>query len=135
MSQPKLKTIYVVEDEETQRTMIMDFLSQYEGTVVKGFITGDACIKEIVNNKTVVPDLIIVDYYLDAVVASKYDGLDTVTKINEICPEAKLVMLTSVDNERIMNLALERGASDFIMKDQEGFDALGSFIERKFDID
>jgi len=80
MSQPKLKTIYVVEDEETQRTMIMDFLSQYEGTVVKGFITGDACIKEIVNNKTVVPDLIIVDYYLDAVVASKYDGLDTVTK-------------------------------------------------------
>jgi len=34
-----------------------------------------------------------------------------------------------------MNLALERGASDFIMKDQEGFDALGSFIERKFDID
>lgn len=134
MNQQTLKNIYVVEDDGSQRHMIIDFLSQYEGTVVKGFLTGDACIKEIVNNQTVVPDLIIIDYYLDATIASKYDGLDTVTKINEICPEAKLVMFTSVDNERIMKLALERGASDYIMKEKEGFDTLGAFIERNFEI-
>ena len=124
--------IYVVEDDANMREMIMDFLKQYNSASVKGFFTGDACIKEIVNGKSVIPDLILMDYYLDASFASKYDGLDTLVKVVEICPETKVIMFTSVDNERIMKLAKEKGATDYVIKNAEGFNKLKEVIETNF---
>src|SRR5262245_24600646 len=125
----KPKTIYVVEDEVSARNMMLDFLSQYKNANARGFFTGDACIKEIVNGHAAVPDLILMDYFLDASIDAKYDGLDTLAKIKEICPETKVIMFTSVENERIIKLAREKGAFEYIVKGKDGFDKLKNILD------
>jgi response regulator of citrate/malate metabolism len=128
-----LKSIYVVEDNADARAMVLDFLSQFNGVQTKGFFTGDACIKDIVDGKNI-PDVILMDYYLDSSFASKYDGLDTLSKIVEICPESKIIMFTSVDNERIVKLAKEKGAFDYVVKGEQGFDKLKTILENNFEV-
>ena len=130
----KLNTVYVVEDDVTARNMMLDFLSQYKNINVRGFFTGDACIKEIVNGNAPVPDLIMMDYFLDASIAAKYDGLDTLAKIKDICPETSVIMFTSVDNERIVKLAKEKGALDYVVKGADGFSKLKTIIENNFQL-
>lgn len=66
MTTKKLTNVYVVEDAPEQRTILSDHLSKYSGIKIKGFFSGDACIKEIVDNAAVQPDLVLLDYYLDA---------------------------------------------------------------------
>ena len=131
---PKLNSVYVVEDEVPARTMMLDFLSQFKNVKTKGFFTGDACIKEIVSGKSAVPDLILMDYYLDASIAAKYDGLDTLAKVKEMCPETKIIMFTSVDNERVIKLAKEKGAFDYIIKGADGFEKLKNIIDSNFEL-
>jgi len=131
MSLPKLNNIIVVEDSAADRNMMIDFLSNY-GASVQGFFTGDACIKEIVNQSIPTPDLILMDYFLDASFASKYDGLDTLAKVKEICPTTKIIMFTSVENARIIELAKEKGAVGYIVKGTEGFNTLDEMIRSNF---
>ena len=74
------------------------------------------------------------DYFLDAALASKYDGLDTLAKVKEICPTTKIIMFTSVENERIIELAKEKGALGYIVKGTEGFNQLDEMIRSNFSV-
>ena len=129
----KLNSIYVVEDDTSARTMMLDFLGQYENVTLKGFMTGEACIGEILHGK-MLPDLILIDYYLEASHVAKYHGLDTLAKIKEISPKTRIIMFTSVDKEHIVKLAKEKGASDYILKGPKGFDDLKKVIERNYSL-
>ncbi len=127
----KLSSIYVVEDDATARMMMLDFLGQYKDVKLKGFITGEACIGEIVHSQ-MHPDLILMDYYLEASLAAKYHGLDTLAKIKEIGPETRIIMFTSVDDENIIQLAKEKGASDYVIKGSKGFDEIKRIIDSSY---
>ena len=129
----KLNSIYVVEDDSAARMMMLDFLGQYKDVKLKGFVTGEACIGEIVHSK-MSPDLILVDYYLEASLAAKYHGLDTLTKIKEISPETRIVMFSAVDDEEIINLAKEKGASDYVVKGSKGFDEIKKIIDSSYSL-
>jgi DNA-binding NarL/FixJ family response regulator len=129
----KLKSIYVVEDDAAARMMMLDFLGQYQDVTLKGFMTGEACIGEIVHNK-ILPDLIFVDYYLEASLAAKYHGLDTLAKIKEISPGTRIIMFTAVEDDNIMKLAKEKGASDFVIKGPKGFDEIKSIIDSSYSL-
>lgn len=129
----KLNSIYVVEDDSAARMMMLDFLGQYKHVTLKGFMTGEACIGEILHSK-IHPDLILVDYYLEASLAAKYHGLETLTKIKEISPETRIIMFTSVDDENIINLAKEKGASAYVIKGPKGFDEIKKFIDSSYSL-
>lgn len=134
MSLPELKNVIVVEDDAQQRSMMMDFLSRYKGITVKGFYSGDACIKDLVNETVEAPDLVLMDYFLDSTVAAKYDGLDTLVKLKEICPDSKVIMFTSVENQRIVELAKQKGAYNYAVKSPEGFERLDKLIRNAFEV-
>lgn len=127
----KLNSIYVVEDDSVARMMMLDFLGQYKDVTLKGFITGEACIGEIMHSK-MHPDLILVDYFLEASLAAKYHGLDTLAKIKEISPETRIIMFTSVDDVNIVKIAKEKGASDYVIKGPKGFDEIKSIIDSSY---
>jgi len=129
----KLNSIYVVEDDSAARMMMLDFLGQYKDVTVKGFVTGESCIGEIVHSKTH-PDLILVDYYLEGSLAAKYHGLDTLTKLKEVSPETRIIMFTAVEDEDIINLAKEKGASDFVTKGPKGFDKIKNIIDSSYSL-
>ena len=127
----KLKTVYVVEDNPVERSMIIDFFSRYPDVVVKGFFNGDSCIKDVVVSK-VAPDLILLDYFLDSTMASSKDGLEILTKLKEISPYTEFIMLTSIDNERIMELARKKGAMGYVVKGASGYEMLDTILRKNF---
>ena len=129
----RLKSIYVVEDNAASRTMMLDFLGQYGGVALKGFMTGEACLGDMIHTKTT-PDLVLMDYHLDASMVTKYHGLDTLAEIKKISPATRIIMFTSFDEEKTMKLAKELGASDYVIKGPGGFDEIKHLIEGGFDV-
>jgi response regulator of citrate/malate metabolism len=129
----KLSSVFIVEDDTIQLNMVQDYFEKYPGLRVAGFSSGEACIKEIVS-KGSSPDIILLDYFLDSVNPSSRDGLEILAKLSEICPDAMILMHTSVEHERIMDLARKKGARDYIVKGSKGFEKLDNIIESYFEV-
>ena len=129
----KLKTIYVVEDNAIERNMLIDFLGKYPDLNIKEFFNGDACIKDVIVSK-ISPDLILLDYFLDSNTPLSKDGLEVLTKLKEISPNSEFIMFTSVDNERIIELARKKGAMAFIVKGVSSYEMLDDILQKKFTI-
>ena len=127
----RLGTIFVVDDNPIEREMLMDYFDKYPGIEVKGFPNGDDCLKEIILSN-ISPDMILMDYFLDSEVANSKDGLEILVKLKEISPNSAIIMHTSVDNTRIIELAKNKGAYDYIVKGMEGFKKLDVIIEKEF---
>lgn len=133
MTTRKLTTVFIVEDDAMQRSMLTDHLAKYPNLKVKGFFSGDACVKEIIVGKAE-PDLILLDYFLEAVIGSSKDGMEILTKLKDFSPNSNVIMLTSVDNEKVIELALKKGALDYVVKNALGFDALDAVLEKHFSV-
>ena len=127
----KLRTIYIVEDNAMERNMLVDFLGNYPELKIKEFSNGDDCIKDIIVSKNS-PDLILLDYFLDSNNPLSKDGLEILTKLKEISPNSEFIMFTSVDNERIIELARKKGAMAFLVKGTSGYELLDSIIRNNF---
>jgi two-component system, NarL family, response regulator LiaR len=130
----KLNTVFIIEDNPVERSMLLDFFEKYPSLVVKGFLSGDACIKEIIMSK-VSPDLILVDYFLDSDLSYSKDGLEIIAKIKDISPYTEFIMLTSVDNEKIMDLARRKGVMGYVVKGVSSYEMLDSILQKKFTIE
>jgi response regulator of citrate/malate metabolism len=127
----KLTSVYVIEDSQMDLNMMTDFLEKYPNLTVKGFPTGDACVKELVMSGFT-PDLILVDYFLDSESAQSKDGLEILSKLREVSPNSDVIMLTSVDNPRIVDLARKKGALDYVVKGSASYERLDTIINKNF---
>jgi DNA-binding NtrC family response regulator len=134
MSLPELKHVIIVDDSPSDRTMMRDFLSRYQNITVKGYSSGEACIKDLVNETVETPDMILMDYFLDTTPGARHDGLDTLVKVKEICPDSKVIMFTSVENQRIAELAKQKGAYNYAVKGMDGFERLDKLIRNAFQV-
>jgi DNA-binding NarL/FixJ family response regulator len=134
MELPELKNIIIVEDNKNDHSMMQDFLSKYKNVSVKGYFSGEECIKDLVNENVENPDLVVMDYFLDTTAGAKQDGLDTLVKVKELCPDSKVIMFTSVENQRIAELAKQKGAYNYAVKGTEGFERLDKLIRKAFQV-
>ena len=127
----KLTSVFVVEDSSMEQNMLMDFLSRYPNIQTKAFVNGTDCVKDIVVSNFS-PDLILIDYFLDSADASSKDGLEILSKLREISPNSDIIMLTSVDNPRIKELARKKGAMAYVVKGSDSYTELDAIIEKNF---
>jgi len=58
-------------------------------------------------------DIVISDLFLP-----DSQGLDSIARIQEKCPQIPIVFLTAMDDPNIRQQALERGAKCYLLKDQ-----------------
>jgi CheY-like chemotaxis protein len=133
MSTPKF-SIFIVEDSEIERSMLSDHLSKYNNVEVTTFSSGDFCLKELIFGNVEEPDLILMDYFLDSTVNTAKDGLETLTKLKEIAPFSKVIMLTSVENKRIMDLAKQKGAHEYLIKGTGSYQKLDEILTTQFSL-
>ena len=129
----KLK-VFIVEDSEVERNMLTDHLSNYPGIQAKEFSSGDYFLKELIMGKVDEPDLVLLDYFLDTTFGSAKDGIETLTKLKEIYPDVKVIMLTSVDNEKVVELAMKKGALDYVVKNALSYQKLDSILQKHFSL-
>lgn len=130
----KLETVFIVEDSPIQRSMLKDHLSKYANLKIKEYSSGDACVKELIVGDVQEPDLILMDYFLDSNFSASKDGLESLTRLREIYPDINVIMLTSVENKKIVELSTKKGALDYIVKGVTAFTDLDTVLKKHFSL-
>ena len=127
----KLNSVFIIDDSASELQMAIEYFSKYPGIESKGFATGELCIKELVVSGFV-PDMILIDYFLDSENPVSKDGLEVLVKLAELCPNSEIIMLSAVENQRVIDLARQKGASYYVVKGAEGYKKLDEIISKDF---
>ncbi len=102
------KSLLVVDDAQIMRTIIKSAI-QGAGWIVAGEASNGRSAIELYQE--VRPDAVTVD-----LVMPEYDGLHALHGILEFDPDAKVLIVTAMDQEQVMQDALDLGAAGFIIK-------------------
>ncbi len=101
------KKILVVDDEPLFRKMLRKFLVG-EGYSVIDARDGDEAILAYKNQRA---DVVLLDVRMP-----RKDGLETLRELKANDPEARVMMLTAVCDEVVIDQALADGAADYVTK-------------------
>ena len=98
----------VVDDSAFMRNMLKNLITQSGGQVVAEAVDGKDAVEKFSQTR---PQLVLMD-----IMMPNMNGLDALKQIMNIDRNAKVVMCTSVGQEKVVAEAVEAGASDFIIK-------------------
>ncbi|MCX5851548.1 MAG: sigma-54 dependent transcriptional regulator [Deltaproteobacteria bacterium] len=99
--------ILIVEDGQSQREMLRDFLVQ-EGHIISEAENGDSAIRQVLEGYF---DLLLVDYKMPGM-----DGIELLRQAKNINPEIDVVMMTAHGTIETAVEAMKIGAVDYITK-------------------
>lgn len=105
------RTIVLIDDQvlfvESLRSVIENRAEDIR--VVGVFYSAEAAFTELLDLK---PDLILMDVRMPGI-----DGVQATQRVLRICPETKVMMLTTYDEDNYVSLAVEHGAIGYLLKD------------------
>ena len=109
-------SIFIVDDDRNQSTMLKDFLSNSELNI-NTYSSGEECIKNLDAN----PDIIFLDYHFDLLGPNAMNGIDILKEIKARKPQVEVVMISSQDKIEVALTTMENGAFDYIVKGETAF--------------
>ena len=117
-------SIAVVEDNRSFRTKLINYLNESPGyRCACACDTAEDALKVI---PPLLPDVVLMDIHLPAM-----SGVDCTRRLKELCPSARILILTVYeDNDRIFG-ALKAGAMGYLLKRAEPADILRAIQEVK----
>ncbi len=101
------KQILIVDDAAFMRMMIRDILMK-DGYIIHEASNGEEAVDKYSRIK---PDLVTMDITMPDV-----DGIEALRRIRRVDPDAKVLMVSAMGQQKLILEALEAGASDFIVK-------------------
>lgn len=102
-----MRSIYIVDDDDTVRTELFQLLSVYENTVVRVFSSGDHLIGELDELSSAV---ILLDMYMPGV-----SGAEVLTVIRDR-PDLSTIVITGQGDMQLAVNSMKAGAVDFLEK-------------------
>lgn len=108
------KLIFLVDDDPLYLKFLeIDFSenNQYE---IKTFATGELCLENISLN----PDVVVLDYHLNSVDETAINGLQTLDLIKKEKPELPIIILSSQDKIEVAVNCMKHKAFDYIVKSE-----------------
>jgi CheY-like chemotaxis protein len=116
--------IFVVDDDPLVTETISDYLTDNGGHHVTVFSTGEDCLAHLDEN----PDIIILDYFLNSVKEDAADGMEILQFIKVNYPKIRVIMLSSLEQHRVIEQTVEQGAERFIYKDHNTFKKISEMV-------
>jgi len=98
----------IADDSDSIRLVLKDILSIGKHTIVAEAVNGDEAVDLFFKK---LPDLLLLDLAMP-----KKDGLTVLKEIIEKDSQAKIVLITASDDQKIINQCLKIGASSYISK-------------------
>lgn len=108
-------TIFVVDDSLTTLETISRELKQTVRCNVKTFSSAEDCVHRLEDG---LPDLIVCDYYLDALYEHKMNGDQMLAHIKKMHPDIPVIMYSSQNSVDVVVRLMKLGAADFIPKEK-----------------
>ena len=104
------KKVFLVEDDEIFAFLVETKLSQVDGVELATFGVGS----EMLDRLGEAPDVVFLDYSLPVM-----DGLEVLRRTKEQSPTTRVVMLSGLEWDQVINECMAAGAEDFIQKDSK----------------
>lgn len=101
------RTVLVVDDAAFMRMMIRDILSK-EGYVIHEAVNGRDAVEKYEELR---PDLVTMD-----ITMPEMGGIEALREIRAVDPEARVLMVSAMGQQKMIVEALEFGALDFLVK-------------------
>lgn len=113
----QLKTIFIVDDDPMQSSMLQDYLSKYSTFSIHVFNNGEDCVK----NLSLEPQVVFLDYNFDLAGKNSMDGVDILKEIKAQKPLTEVVMISGQDRIEVAVNTMKYGAFDYIVKSESAF--------------
>jgi two-component system, chemotaxis family, chemotaxis protein CheY len=101
-------SVLIVDDSAFMRSMLKNYITKAGCDVVAEAIDGNDAVTKFEKYR---PKLIFLD-----IMMPKKNGLEALKEIMAIDQSVKVIMCTSVGQEKVITEAVESGASEFIVK-------------------
>ena len=102
------KTLLVTDDAMIMREMIKEVAQESGWTIAGEASNGQEAVERHAECQ---PDVMTLD-----LVMPEYDGLHALRNIKAKNPDAKVLIVSALDQQQVLKEALELGASDFVVK-------------------
>jgi len=117
-------SIFLVDDEPIQNEMLKDYLSERFLYNIKTFENGEDALKSMSLN----PDIVVLDYHLNAQKANVKNGVEILKEIKEAHPQVEVVMLSGQDKLDVAVDSMKYGAYDYVVKGETAFSRMENII-------
>jgi len=121
MDSKKQIRIYIIEDNNVFALMLKSDIAnifEYLPVKIELFESGEKCKQRFIEEK---PQVVILDYHLNTKYPDAANGIEILDWIKKKKYDTNVIMLTNVDNIEIVSLALNHGASDYVVKTETKF--------------
>lgn len=109
--------IFLVDDEPIQNEMLKDYVAERFLYEIKIFDNGE----EALANMHLHPEIMVLDYHLNAHKPEAHNGVDILKKVKESYPETQVIMLSGQDTLQVAVDSMKYGAYDYIVKGETAF--------------
>ncbi|MCX6269018.1 MAG: response regulator [Bacteroidetes bacterium] len=124
MEYGKPKKIFIVDDDTMLTEALGDYLTRKIAHNISSFHTGEECLEHI----SELPDVIILDYYLNTVQKDAANGMEILQTIKKHYPAIHVIMLSSQERYGIAMQTIQKGAEQYVIKDEKAFEKIASLI-------
>jgi DNA-binding NtrC family response regulator len=116
MQTEKIKLFLVDDDALYLKALEIEFLKNSDFQI-HCYTSGEACI----DNLSLKPDVIVLDYHLDGVDVNAINGIMTLDLIKEFNSSIPVIMLSSQDKIDIAINCMHHKAFDYVVKSETAF--------------
>lgn len=127
MNEKKILLFLVDDDALFLKSLEIEFAQNTE-SAIRTFATGELCLENLSLN----PDVIILDYHLDSVDKNAINGLETLDRIKTVNPLIHVIMLSAQDKIEVAVNCIKHQAFDYIVKSETAFIRLQKAITTIF---
>lgn len=118
-------TVVLVDDDFIFLEMLKETLVDNQDYNIVAFQSGEECV----SNLHLKPKVIVLDYFLNSENPDAKNGLEILKEINEIMPDAKVIILSGQEDGNIVYDFVRENATNYVVKDDNAFDNIRKAIE------